>query len=203
MGVLGIDCGKSGAIAFYDGAHTKFYSMPLKDGEIDILELNKLTFMLPLDVIVIEEQTSFASDGRFGVFTMGLNYGRLLAWAEARCSQLCRVRPQVWQKSFGIALKHEKGISQTERKKATKQAALDTLIRLNPRLADQTTGPRGGNRDGIVDAILISIWGYNELRKSYWPTRSGIGSFPDVVLATTPKGSKGRQGSKRSGGKRR
>ena len=203
MGVLGIDCGKSGAIAFYDGAHTKFYSMPLKDGEIDILELNKLTFMLPLDVIVIEEQTSFASDGRFGVFTMGLNYGRLLAWAEARCSQLCRVRPQVWQKSFGIALKHEKTATSAERKRATKQAALDTLIRLNPKLAEQTTGPRGGNRDGLVDAILISIWGHNELRRSYWPSRNGLGCWPDAELSSTGKGAKGRQGVARRTGKRK
>ena len=202
MGVLGIDCGKFGALAYHTPEQTTFWPMPLKDGEIDLIELHKITFMLPLEVIVIEEQTSFASDGRFGVFTMGLNYGRLLAWAESRCSQLCRVRPQVWQKSFGIALKHEKGISQTERKKATKQAALDALVGINPLLAEQTFGPRGGNRDGIVDAILIAMWGQNELRKSYWPTRSGIGSFPDVVLATTPKGSKGRQGSKRSGGRR-
>lgn len=202
MGVLGIDCGKSGALAFYDGHHVRFWQMPLKDGEIDILELNKITFMLPLDCIIVEEQTSFASDGRFGAFTMGINYGRLLAWAEHRCSQLCRVRPQVWQKSFGIALKHDKGTSQHDRKKATKQAALDALVGINPLLAEQTFGPRGGSRDGIVDAILIAMWGQNELRKSYWPSRSGLGCFSDVVLAATPKGSKGRQGSKRSGGKR-
>ncbi len=202
MGVLGIDCGKSGAIAYYDGQRTVFYAMPLTDGEIDIIQLNKLTFMLPLDCIVIEEQTSFASDGRFGAFTMGLNYGRLLAWAEQRCSQLCRVRPQVWQKSFGIALKHDKTATSAERKRATKQAALDTLIRLNPKLAEQTTGPRGGNRDGLVDAILISIWGHNELRKSFWPSRSGLGAFADISLSVSPKGSKGSQRSKRSGGRR-
>ena len=203
MGVLGIDCGKSGALAYYDGDRIKFWSMPLKDGEIDIQELNKLTFMIPLECIVIEEQTSFASDGRFGAFTMGINYGRLLAWAEQRCSQLCRVRPQVWQKAHGIALKHEKGTSNTERKKATKQAALDRLRQLNPLLADQTTGPRGGTKDGLVDATLIAMWGHNELRKSYWPSRNGLRCFADVSLSSTPKGSKGTQRSKRSGGKRK
>lgn len=202
MGVLGIDCGKSGAIAYYDGSMTSFYSMPLKDGEIDILELNKLTFMKPLECIIIEEQTSFASDGRFGAFTMGINYGRLLAWAEHRCSQLCRVRPQVWQKSFGIALKHDKGTTSVQRKQAIKQAALDALKSINAELAAQTTGPRGGNRDGIVDAILIATWGYNELRRTFWPNRNGIGCFADVVLSGTPKGAKGSQRSKRSGGKR-
>lgn len=202
MGVLGIDCGKSGAIAYYDGTTVKFYAMPLKDGEIDILELNKLTFMKPLDCIVIEEQTSFASDGRFGAFTMGINYGRLLAWAEHRCSQLCRVRPQVWQQSFGIALKHDKGTTSVQRKQAIKQAALNTLKSINPELAEQTTGPRGGNRDGIVDAILIAMWGHNELRRTFWPTRSGLGCFSDVDLPKSPKGSKGGQRSKRSGGKR-
>lgn len=202
MGVLGIDCGKSGALAYYDGTAVKFFPMPLRDGEIDILELNKLTFMLPLDCIIIEEQTSFAHDGRFGAFTMGINYGRLLAWAEQRCSSLCRVRPQVWQKSFGIALKHEKGTTVTQRKQATKAAALETLKKLNPLLADQTTGPRGGNRDGIVDAILIAIWGHNELRVTFWPSRSGVGCFPVVDLPKSPKGSKGSQRSSRSGGKR-
>ena len=202
MGVLGIDCGKSGALAYYDGDRIKFWSMPLKDGEIDIQELNKLTFMIPLECIIIEEQTSFASDGRFGAFTMGINYGRLLAWAEQRCSQLCRVRPQVWQKAHGIALKHEKGTSNTERKKATKQAALERLRQLNPLLADQTTGPRGGTKDGLVDATLIAMWGHYELRTSFWPTRNGIGCWPDTDLPKSQKGSKGRQGSKRSGGKR-
>ena len=202
MGVLGIDCGKSGALAYYDGDRIKFWSMPLRDGEIDIQELNKLTFMIPLECIVIEEQTSFASDGRFGAFTMGINYGRLLAWSEQRCSQLCRVRPQVWQKAHGIALKHEKGTSNTERKKATKQAALERLRQLNPLLADQTTGPRGGNRDGLVDAILIAMWGHHELRRTFWPSRNGLRCFDDVGIPSTPKGSKGRQGSKRSGGKR-
>lgn len=202
MGVLGIDCGKSGALAYYDGDRVKFWSMPLKDGEIDILELNKLTFMLPLDCIIIEEQTSFASDGRFGAFTMGINYGRLLAWAEQRCSQLCRVRPQVWQKWHGIALKHDKGTSNTERKKATKAAAMERLISLNPDLADQTTGPRGGNRDGIVDAILIAMWGHYELGRSFYPSRNGLGCWPDVSIPSTPKGAKGGQRSKRSGGKR-
>lgn len=202
MGVLGIDCGKTGAIAYHDGSLTKFYPMPLKDGEIDITELSRLTFMLPLDCIIIEEQTSFATDGRFGAFTMGINYGRLLAWSEHRCSQLCRVRPQVWQKSFGIALKHEKGTNATQRKQATKRAALDTLRSINPELAEQTTGPRGGNRDGCVDAVLIAMWGHNELRRSFWPSKSGIGCFADVSLSSTPKGAKGSQRSKRSGGKR-
>lgn len=202
MGVIGIDCGKSGAIAFTNGEHTKFYSMPLKDGEIDLFELNKLTFMLPIQCIVIEEQTSFASDGRFGAFTMGINYGRLLAWAEQRCSQLCRVRPQVWQKWHGIALKHDKGTTNTERKKATKAAALERLRSLNPDLADQTTGPRGGTKDGLVDAILIAMWGHHELGRTYWPSRSGIGCFADVSLSSTPKGAKGGQRSRRSGGKR-
>jgi len=203
MGVLGIDCGKSGALAFYDGHHVRFWQMPLKDGEIDIQELSKLTFMLPLDCIIVEEQTSFASDGRYGVFTMGINYGRLLAWAEQRCSQLCRVRPQVWQQSHGISLKHEKGTPAAQKKAATKAAALERLKSLNPLLADQTTGPRGGNRDGIVDAILIAIWGHNELRRSFWPSRNGLGCWPDVDLPSTKRGSKGAQRSKRSGGKRK
>lgn len=202
MGVLGIDPGKSGALAFYDGTYTKFFPLPFQHGEIDILELNKITFMLPLDCIVIEEQNTFASDGRYGVFTMGINYGRLLAWAEQRCSQLCRVRPQVWQQSHGISLKHEKGTPAAQKKAATKAAALARLKSLNPLLADQTTGPRGGNRDGIVDAILIAIWGHNELRRSFWPSRSGVGCFADAGLSSTPKGAKGGQRSKRSGGKR-
>lgn len=203
MGVLGIDCGKSGAIAYYDGTYTKFYPMPLKDGEIDIQELNKLTFMLPMDCIVIEEQTTFAHDGRLGAFNMGINYGRLLAWAEYRCSSLCRVRPQVWQKHFQIVTKHEKNTPAGERKKATKLAALAVLKQINPLLADKTMGPKGGLRDGIVDAILISIWGHHELRRSYFPSRNGLGCFDDISLSSTSKGAKGGQRSQRSGGKRK
>ena len=202
MGVLGIDCGKSGAICFHDGTFFRFYDLPYKDGEVDIHELNKLTFMMPLECIVIEEQTTYTSDGRLGAFTMGLNYGRLLAWAESRCSQLCRVRPQTWQASHGIKVAHAKGTSQTDRKKATKAAALATLVNINKELAESTFGPRGGQRDGIVDAILISIWGYNELGKSFWPTRNGTGVFADVSFSKLPKGTKGLQRSRRSGGSR-
>ena len=202
MGVLGIDPGKTGALAFYDGTYTKFFPLPYSHGEVDIHELNKITFMLPLDCIVIEEQNTFASDGRYGVFTMGINYGRLLAWAQQRCSQLCRVRPQVWQKDHGISLKHEKGLSSAQKKQATKAAAMERLTSLNPQLAEQSVGPRGGHRDGIVDAILIAIWGHNELRRSFWPSRDGNGCFADVSLSSTPKGAKGGQRSRRSGGKR-
>jgi len=203
MGVLGIDCGKSGAISFFDGSFFRFYDLPYKDGEVDIIQLNRLTFQIPLDCIIIEEQNTFASDGRVGAFTMGLNYGRLLAWAESRCSNLCRVPPRRWQIDLGINLKHPKGATSAEKKKATKAAAFETLKAMHPQVIEFTRGPRGGHKDGIVDAILISIWGHHELRNSYWPTRSGVGCFSDVVLAATPKGSKGRQGSKRSGGKRR
>lgn len=202
MGVLGIDPGKTGALAFYDGTYTKVFPLPYAHGEVDILELNRLTFGMPIDCIVIEEQNTFASDGRYGVFTMGINYGRLLAWAETRCSQLCRVRPQVWQQGHGLALKHEKDATPAQKKAATKAAAYNRLLSLNPILAEQTTGPRGGHKDGIVDAILIAIWGHNELRRSYWPSRNGLGCWPDVDLPKSPKGSKGSQRSSRSGGKR-
>ena len=202
MGVLGIDCGKTGAICFHDGSFFRFYDLPYKDGEVDILELNRLTFQLPLDCIIIEEQSTFASDGRLGAFTMGINYGRLLAWAEARCSNLCRVPPKRWQTALGINLKHEKGISPQARKKAVKAAAFATLQAMHPQTAEFVIGPRGGIKDGTVDAILISIWGYNELRNSYWPSRSGLGTFADIGLSVSSKGSKGSQRSRRSGGKR-
>ena len=53
MGVLGIDCGKFGALAYHTPEQTTFWPMPLKDGEIDLVELHKITFMLPLEVIII------------------------------------------------------------------------------------------------------------------------------------------------------
>jgi hypothetical protein len=202
MGVLGIDCGKSGAICFHDGSFFRFYDLPYKDGEVDIIELNRLTFQLPLECIIIEEQNTFSSDGRVGVFTMGVNYGRLLAWAEARCSQLCRVPPKTWQRALGINVKHPPNVSSAQKKKATKAAAFETLKTLQPRTAELVFGPRGGLKDGTVDAILISMWGYNELRISYWPSRNGVGCFEHVSLPSSPKGSKGSQRSKRSGGKR-
>ena len=73
---------------------------------------------------------------------------------------------------------------------ATKAAAYNRLLSLNPTLAEQTTGPRGGHRDGIVDAIPIAMWGKHELRNSYWPSRSGVGCFPASDLPKSSKGAK-------------
>jgi hypothetical protein len=203
MGVLAIDCGKTGALCFHDGSYFHHWHMPYTpDNEVDLLELSRITYQLPIETIIIEEQTSFASDGRFGAFTMGLNYGRLLAWAEKRCSHLCRVRPQVWQAYHGIQVKHPKEATSAEKKRATKLAAYNHLKKLHPQIAERCLGKRGGLLDGLVDAILIAIWGYNERGHSYLPTSTGFGCFPHPELTNTPKGAKGRQRSSRSGGKR-
>jgi hypothetical protein len=203
MGVLAIDCGKTGALCFHDGSYFHLYKMPYTaDNEVDLLELTRITFQLPIDCIIIEEQTTFASDGRFGAFTMGLNYGRLLAWSERRCSAMVRVRPQQWQAYHGIAMKHDKAMTSAEKKRATKQAAFQRLKEINETVASSCIGSKGGLLDGLVDAALIAIWGQNERNVSYFPSATGLGCFADVSLSSTPKGSKGRQGSKRSGGKR-
>ena len=203
MGVLAIDCGKQGALCFHDGSYFHFWPIAYTpDNEVDLLELSRITFQLPIETIIIEEQTSFASDGRFGAFTMGLNYGRLLAFSEKRCSGMVRVRPQVWQAYHGIQVKHDKQASSAEKKRATKLAAYEHLKRLHPQVAERCIGKRGGLLDGFVDAILIAIWGFNERGHSYLPTFNGLGCFPNPKLTGTQKGAKGGQRSSRSGGKR-
>jgi hypothetical protein len=82
-------------------------------------------------------------------------FGRNLGLIEAlvciwNWEKLLYVQPKVWQKGNGIVF--PKGSSPTDRKRITTDRAKE----LYPRSVHDFYGPKGGLKDGRVDALMIA-----------------------------------------------
>lgn len=142
--IIGIDPGKSGAIAIiYPNGDSFAWNF---DSEFDTLELlrdikkseNKLSCYM-------EEVGGFIGKKQPGsrMFSFGNNYGFLrgILMAEGISTEL--VRPQKWQKGLsGLS-----GLKDTQRKRALKEHACRLFPKLKPTLK-------------TCDALLIARYGY-------------------------------------------
>lgn len=95
---IGIDPGKSGAIAFIAGESIKVFDFEeiqymeyLESFNMDVLKRKPVK-------AVIEKVSSFPSQGVVGAFNFGMNYGIWLGRLEICGIPFDRVIPRVWQK---------------------------------------------------------------------------------------------------------
>lgn len=113
---LGLDPGKSGAIAVLcpDLNFQQSHKMP--DTEADIWELiHELSYMGDGNVCAaIEVVHSMPGQGVSSCFTFGKGYGGLRMALIAAKIPFRDVRPQVWQKHHGCLTKGEKNISKSK-----------------------------------------------------------------------------------------
>lgn len=152
---IGIDPGLHGAIAWMDGERkqVRVTDCPLiVGGDYDFQGMRDLlseiaTLRL---CVTMEKVHALPSDGRCSAFSFGRGYG---AW-EALIGGVLRVAPnlvtpQTWKRTMLAGLPNDK---QAEAR-ALKQRFQGHEI------CSQLHGPRGGLRDGRVDALFLAEYG--------------------------------------------
>ena len=105
--IVAIDPGKSGGIAISRFGKVECYAMPETQG--DLLALLR-SFRVAADVeghnlvCVLEEVSGFAGKAQPGsaMFRFGEHFGFVKGVIQALGIRLVMVRPQVWQKGFGL-----------------------------------------------------------------------------------------------------
>mgnify|MGYP001584058964 FL=1 len=162
---MGIDPGLDGGIALIDGEGkvVLLSVMPTlltgKGGKrtLNIVALRKILLgnvefvgdFEPADLICLERQQPYPSQGGVSNFTTGLGYGILLALIEG-VWPLEIVGPKAWQKFYGIAGGEGQDV---------KAQALLVGRGLYPNIDFRATPRCKKAHSGLVDALLIARYG--------------------------------------------
>jgi hypothetical protein len=148
---VGIDPGLHGAVAWLDGERKQVNvrDCPLDGGEYDFQAMRDLLSEIGVlhMAVTIEAVHALPHDGRCSAFSFGVGYGAWLALVGG----VLRVRPnlvspQTWKRTMLAGIANDK---QAEAK-ALKQRFQGHEI------CSQLHGPRGGLRDGRVDALWLA-----------------------------------------------
>lgn len=140
---IGIDPGSSGGIAITDGELVQAWKLPVT--ERDTFDLfRELSDPMP-HVAIIEAVGPMPGQGVTGMFAFGRSYGFLRGLLVALGVPFEEVRPQQWQKVFGLIQKGQK-LSQTEKKNRNKAKA-------------QQLWPHLKITHATADALLIAEYG--------------------------------------------
>ena len=160
---LGIDPGLSGGLAVVsdDRIQVKIamptISLTTKEGitktEIDRQGVLSFLKILPEHThVVIEEQLAYRSQNITASCTICKNYGIILMALTVAHMYITEVPPDVWQEHFGIVSVKKAG------GKTTKEQALMIAEEFFPKTDFRKSARARKAHDGIVDAILISIY---------------------------------------------
>ena len=96
---IGIDPGKTGAIARIDGPDVDVHAMPLNaDGRVDAAALRSLLMEHKGTFTCVEYVNSFRM-GRQSAFVFGQGYGAILATLDVMALPYDLAKPQAWQKA--------------------------------------------------------------------------------------------------------
>jgi crossover junction endodeoxyribonuclease RuvC len=141
---FGVDPGKSGAVAAIGDGTAVILDMPLVGDRLDLGKIG--TWMLHSQTagVALERQQAFPKQGGVSNFTIGFNYGQLMAMLQIHGIPFDTVRPAEWKRALGIPAGADK--------MASIQRALDLFPGADLR------GPRGGWRDGRAEALLLAEW---------------------------------------------
>jgi crossover junction endodeoxyribonuclease RuvC len=104
--VLGIDPGKSGAIAFiydYTPDQVTVEDAPLVANEINVYALTAIIREYAPDAAMIEHVASMPKQGVRSVFSFGLSYGMVRGVIAALDIPLQFVTPGKWKKHFSLS----------------------------------------------------------------------------------------------------
>jgi hypothetical protein len=158
MQFVGIDPGKEGAIAWMDGErkHIEVHDCPLlPSGGFDHGSMLKLIWRARRveagteTIFTMEEVHAMPNDGRCSAFSFGRAYEAWIALLGAAGETPRFVSPQIWKRTM-LA-----GIANDRRAEAV---ALKQRFQGHP-ICSQLHGPRGGIRDGRVDALFLAEYG--------------------------------------------
>lgn len=153
MVFIGIDPGKLGAIAWMDGERKRIevHDQPLlRDGRFDYASMQRLIWkarrVCPGQMVVwmMEEVHALPSDGICSAFSFGRAYEAWIAMLGACAEEPTFVSPQTWKRTMLAGVPNDK------------QAEARALrLRFQGHDLD-LCGPRGGLRDGRVDALFLA-----------------------------------------------
>lgn len=152
--IVGIDVGKSGAVAkLYPNNELKMYVMPMIGKEYDIQELsNILTPEEDEEFVHTSIENVHAIQGRAGGssnFSFGLGKGILMGLVAGKNLRYTLVNPKAWQK-----VSWEGVTKQTD----TKKTSLIAAKRLFPNETFLATARSKVPHDGLIDAALIAYY---------------------------------------------
>lgn len=146
---IGIDPGKSGAIAIIDSSGEIVIVKDWPGDEIQTARfIRDMLNILESDNIkvsaALEKVSAMPKQGVRSMFTFGCNYGIWKGILASFQIPFQEVTPQKWQK--GVVSKKQDG----------KKASVAAAGRMFP--SAELHGPRGGAKDGRADALLIADW---------------------------------------------
>lgn len=149
---IGIDPGLDGAlVAIHEDGRVQTFETPTTAAKPrEYLEREMVAILGLVEsgghrrVAAIEYAQAMPRQGVRSMFSIGLGYGMWRGILAGLGIPYDIVRPQQWRKSVGLPAK------------ADKAASVALAARLFPAVADALTGPRGGLRDGVAEALLIA-----------------------------------------------
>lgn len=145
--IVGIDPGKSGAMAYISPADgCAAMAMPVSGKEIDGAILAAELKNLRPSLVVIEKAQAMPKQGVASMFNYGKGFGVLMGICEALGISYRLVTPQQWKK---VVL---------EGTAKDKDAAINFVRRAYPGV-DLTPGRKKKPHDGMADAICIAEYG--------------------------------------------
>lgn len=158
---LGIDPGKSGAVALLISSpleqnrgrnRVRFYDWPKTDNLNEVLRaMEEWNRTYDIKLGILERSQPRPTDGVKQAFGTGRNFGRWEVIISSLGIPHHFITPQKWQKGIGIV----KSDGATP-----KIRAWNILPRIFPEFPiGLFLGPKGGKKDGRVDALLIAGYG--------------------------------------------
>ena len=148
--ILGIDPGKMGGWATWDGEVLNLYAIPLSTKSKQTILTYELAVAIQptLDshVAYVEFAASRPRQSSTATFSFGFNTGLIHGILSQAAVPMVTVAPSKWKKYYDIG---------PDKVESTALAA-----DLFPRWANQFYGPRGGLKDGLAEAALIARYGW-------------------------------------------
>ena len=161
---IGIDPGLKGAIATYNEETDilKIYPMPVKDGRINVEELDGLMYFISSEsmhnkncICVIEKSQAMPGQGSVSGFTIGYGYGVIIGLITSNGIPYTEVRPHTWKKHFSLSLGSKYS------KKEKKAASIAKAKELYPGVSLKPSSRSRVDSDGLAEAVLIMHYGMN------------------------------------------
>lgn len=159
---IGIDIGKHGAICINDQGNITTYPMPMIKTELDYLQVYNL--LSPYEggrvMVVFERLGVIFGSSKQVAFSMGHQAGAIEMACVALAIPFTKVPPKQWQKEMFTGVDE---ITSSKGSRDTKAMALVAVKRLLPTLK-LTFGTRATvPHDGLVDAVLMSLYSERKL----------------------------------------
>ena len=141
---IGIDPGKSGALAIIDGNMMNLIPF----SETDYINAIKVV-PSELAVVCVEHVGAMPGQGVTSMFNFGQNFGYIKGLLEAYQISYELVRPQKWKKEFGIT--------------GEKNNSIEVCKRLFPGVSLRRTERCRKDDDGMAEALLMAEYARRRL----------------------------------------